>query len=168
MTIIASDDFKKEVNSNSNTDIEPKFELSDFAYTMADELDMNFPKQDPILGDWLKSRSMNMLHGGSGFGKTWVTLSVALSLATGKSFIPAWTVYCEPMKVLLVDGEMDCDELRQRKIDLVKGIGISPKIENLVTISNLHLVEKCGGMLDLSRDGDRKPPISTPFTCRGG
>ncbi len=127
-----------------------------YAYSMSEELSMEFPKQELILGEWLFTDSMNMVHGGTGIGKTWMMLGVALTLATGETFIPGWKLNVSPMKVLLVDGEMSPDDLRERKVELAKGVGISTSIDNLVTLSSVHTVAKGGHMIDLSQKNQRE------------
>jgi hypothetical protein len=126
---------------------------------MALEKTLTFKKMKPVLGSWLLSGSMNMIHGPAGKGKTWVVLGSGLSLATGVSFVPGWEVHSPPVKVLMVDGEMSPDQLRDRKFGLIDGCPgvIDPfRQENLVTISNIHLSASGFLFLDLSQPQDRK------------
>lgn len=144
------DEFRKESGGGKTLN------LTETAYTMAEEADIDFPEQKIILGDWLMSDSINMIHGGTGFGKTWLVLGVALTLATGTEFIPGWKFNGEPMNVLLVDGEMSPDDLKSRKAALVKGVEISAKVKTLTTISNIYRTQKSQGMIDLTKEHDRE------------
>src|SRR5262249_2379695 len=65
---------------------------------------------------WLYERSLNMVYGPRGVGKTFFLLELALRLATGKPFL-AWPIRA-PVGVLYVDGEMALDDLRTRAITL--------------------------------------------------
>jgi len=125
------------------------------SYTMKQERSIYFPEQERVLGDWLVNNSLNMIHGGSGIGKTWVVLATLLSLATGKMIMPNWEVHCTPMKVLLVDGEMEPADLRKRKFELLEGIGHQNDLDNFVTTSNIHMVREGFKFLDLSNTEDR-------------
>lgn len=66
---------------------------------------------------WLPERSIIMVHGPRGDGKTWYALSLTTALVTGSSFLK-WSVTA-PVGVLYVDGEMALDELRQRATSLM-------------------------------------------------
>jgi hypothetical protein len=130
-----------------------------YSYSMVEEKDIEFEKMYPILGFWLLSGSINMIHGPAGKGKTWAVLGCGLTLATAVSFVPGWEAHSEPLKVLMVDGEMSPDQLRERKYDLIAGCSESfdhALLENLCTISNIHLSSKGLPFLDLTQAQDRK------------
>jgi 5S rRNA maturation endonuclease (ribonuclease M5) len=59
--------------------------------------------------DWLKERSIVMVYGPRGVGKTMQLLGLSISLATGKPFLK-WAVH-QSVGVLYVDGEMSLAEL---------------------------------------------------------
>lgn len=62
--------------------------------------------------DWLHEKSLVMVYGPRGVGKTMALLGLAISLTTGQPFLK-WPVY-HPTGVLYVEGEMPVDELRER------------------------------------------------------
>lgn len=68
-----------------------------------------------ILEPWLFKRSLNMIFGWRGIGKSWVSTGIAISASTGKGFL-GWK--CpddyQPLKTLFVDGEMTLDMLKSR------------------------------------------------------
>ena len=59
-----------------------------------------------------------MIHGPRGVGKTYLTLSVAMAIASGREFL-GWTVP-NPARVLYVDGEITCNELQERSRSLLQ------------------------------------------------
>lgn len=72
---------------------------------------------DPIL----KERQVGMIYAPTGVGKTWVTLSLAVIVASGNgaNFL-GFQALGEGKKVMLIDGEMDTEDLQQR-IGLITG-----------------------------------------------
>ena len=69
------------------------------------------------LTPWLIEGGLVMVYGPRGVGKTFFTLSLAISLASGQPFLK-WPVE-EPVGVLLIDGEMALGELRDRIVELL-------------------------------------------------
>ena len=79
-------------------------------------LKMEIPER-PKLFPWLPQGGLGMVYGPRGIGKTFFSLSFAISLATGTPFLK-WEAP-PPTGVLLVDGEMPISQLRERAVDLL-------------------------------------------------
>ena len=119
---------------------------------------------DPIIGH----KSFNLLLGKRGAGKSWVGISIAYSLATGRSFIKNWNVN-KPCKVLYVNGEVDKDLMDDRCyiIDKMYGKGVKKKNAlfhtdralDLTTETSQKKVEKYLNTAGI-KDGDTKMPVS--------
>jgi putative DNA primase/helicase len=90
---------------------EPPVRLAD-AVVSYDELQtLQMPKREVYL-DWLSERSLVMVYGPRGVGKTMALLGLAVSLTTGAPFLK-WKIH-RSTGVLYVEGEMPVDELRDR------------------------------------------------------
>jgi hypothetical protein len=72
----------------------------------------NLPAREPILDPILAQKSLMMLYGPRGLGKTHVALGLAWAAASGQSFLK-WKAE-RPHKVVYVDGEMAAVDLQQR------------------------------------------------------
>jgi putative DNA primase/helicase len=70
--------------------------------------------------------SLVMLHAPRGVGKTWFQIGLANALVTGQSFL-GWPVG-KAVGVLMIDGEMDLPELRDRIKALVRDTPQAPFI----------------------------------------
>jgi hypothetical protein len=68
---------------------------------------------------WLYERSLVMIYGPRGVGKTMALLALSISLSTGDPFLK-WPMH-QAVGVLYVDGEMSLDELRKRAVTLAGG-----------------------------------------------
>ena len=119
---------------------------------------------DPIIGN----KSFNLLLGKRGAGKSWLGISIAYSLATGRSFIKNWNVP-KPCKVLYINGEVD-DDLMDDRINLLdKFYSKSIKKKNvlfrtdrgldLTTPESQVKVEKYLNTASL-KEGDSRMPVS--------
>jgi putative DNA primase/helicase len=77
---------------------------------------MDLPAPRPILesahGPLLTSKSLALLHGPRGIGKSLVALGIAWAAATGGRFL-GWQAP-QPRRVTYIDGEMAAAELRER------------------------------------------------------
>ncbi len=74
------------------------------------EIDM--PKCEPIIGNWLRQGDLGFICGPRGLGKTWLAMLLARRCAEGGT-LGDWTVP-KPRRVLYVDGEMSMDAIRER------------------------------------------------------
>ena len=66
--------------------------------------------------DWLHERSLVMVYGPRGVGKTMGLLGLSISLTTGRPFLK-WAIH-QAVGVLYVDGEMSLEDLRKRAVTL--------------------------------------------------
>jgi putative DNA primase/helicase len=85
----------------------------------AELLTMEVPEPAMLLDPIIREQDLVELYSWRGTGKTWFTLSQAIAVATGTSFL-RWTVP-EPQPVCFVDGEMTLFELKQRYAWLLRG-----------------------------------------------
>ena len=102
-------------------------------------------KERARLLPWLPEGGHIMVYGPRGIGKTYFALSLAISLATGETFLK-W----EPIKavgVLIVDGEMALTELRDRLRSLLPGTPTAP----LEILSHEYVYSKYEQDLNLGR-----------------
>jgi hypothetical protein len=76
----------------------------------------NIP-EPKVLVPWLKEGGLAMVFGNRGVGKSFFSLGLSISLATGGQFL-SWPV-TTPVDVLYVDGEMALSEFRDRIKHLV-------------------------------------------------
>ncbi|TLS78275.1 hypothetical protein FE236_00505 [Mariprofundus erugo] len=74
-----------------------------------------------MLGDWLSHRSLILLYGPRGLGKTQFSLEVAVAVATGGQFIGWQAPKAE--NVLYIDGEMNGSIMRQRLSEITSSNG---------------------------------------------
>jgi hypothetical protein len=76
----------------------------------------NRPDRGAILAPLLRSRSLNLLYGPRGLGKTFVAMAMARAAATGERFL-GWQAD-RPHSVLYVEGEMAAADIQQRLVVL--------------------------------------------------
>jgi len=75
-------------------------------------LKRDFPVRRSLLAPWLPERSLAMLYGGRGVGKSMLSLSIAIAVAGGRTFL-GWEASGQHA-VLYVDGEMAREDLQAR------------------------------------------------------
>lgn len=96
------------------------------AVTLAELQSLELPKREILLGPWIRQRWLGMVFAERGVGKSWLCHGVALAAAAGRTFL-RWTAP-QPRRVLLVDGELTSEELRdERLLPLCKSLGIDPR-----------------------------------------
>lgn len=71
----------------------------------------DIPRREPIF-PWLLQQALVMLYAWRGVGKTWVSLGIAVAIATGGRFLK-WHA-SKPHKVVYLDGEMPAYALQER------------------------------------------------------
>lgn len=80
-------------------------------------LGMNIPTRKLLLSPWLPEKGLAMIHATRGIGKTWLSLSIAVAVASGRNLL-GWNVEMS-CNVLYVDGEMSGADLKKRLGDIV-------------------------------------------------
>lgn len=87
--------------------------------TAEDLLVRDFPPREILLAPFVAKKSLTMIYGRRGCGKTWTAESIALAVASGgvvfdsRGTCPAWSAP-SAREVLLVDGEMPGSMIRDR------------------------------------------------------
>jgi len=85
-------------------DVEQQARLPLVAVDIHDIAKMTFRPRQSLLGPWLCSQDLTMVHAARGIGKTHFALGVAFAVATGGTFLK-WGAP-GPRKVLYLDGEL--------------------------------------------------------------
>jgi predicted ATP-dependent serine protease len=104
---------------------------------------------------WLQEGTLSMIFGPRGVGKTYLSIGLAVALASGSDFL-SWETP-EPAGVLVVDGEMALDDLRQRVINLS---GDRPPT-NLFFLTSEVVFEKLQEDLVLTQERWREAVVRT-------
>lgn len=100
------------------------------------------PPRQRLMGAWLVEESYTLLYAPRGLGKTQFLLGAAIALAKGQDFLGYHVP--EPVRVLVMDGEMSPAELKERLHVLSNGDVPS---DNLLVISTM-LAERPWGLLN--------------------
>ncbi len=79
---------------------------------LPDFLDLELPPRRTLLRPWLPRKSITMIYGPRGMGKTLLMLSVGYAVASGGELF-GWNAP-EPHQVLYIDAEMPADEMQRR------------------------------------------------------
>ena len=81
-------------------------------YSLDELLELEIPKRQYLLSPWLQSQGLCMIYSTRGFGKTWIALEIAYTVASGGQFL-SWESE-NPAGVLYIDGDMALIELQER------------------------------------------------------
>ena len=84
-------------------------------------LALDVPQREMLLAPILPERSLAMLYAPRGIGKSWLGLSMALTVASGGSLL-RWNAP-KARRVLYVDGEMPLPDLQARLRLIATGLG---------------------------------------------
>ncbi len=125
------------------------------------------PRKEPLVYGLIARGDMAMIFGPPGCGKTWLTIGLSLSVASGRNFVGYGTTKA---RVLYIDGEMQVDKMQKRMNIMRRSIGASieevdknfaimskaymmitdgPKLNSLTTDEGKLLVEKAAEDRDL-------------------
>lgn len=107
--------------------------------TLGDLLATPTPPRVPLVTPWLREAESVLVYAPSGVGKSMLTLTLALCIAGGGSFL-GWHVH-HPRKVLLVDGEMHREDLSDRCRSLILTVdGCDKEMagQNMTILSRQH------------------------------
>jgi KaiC/GvpD/RAD55 family RecA-like ATPase len=108
----------------------------------------------PIFGDWLLERGLAMLYAPSGIGKSWLSLSIATAIAGGGS-LHNWNAPSAE-RVMLVDGEMDLSDIKDRLGIVFKAVkGDAKKAASNLNICARKDPHAAREFLDLATDDGR-------------
>jgi len=113
-------------------------------------LDLDIPPRRPMLGSWLTDRHLSMVFAEAGVGKSMFTLVCALAIAGGGRVFGRWQANA-PRRVMIVDGEMDNVELKERLGALLTagdGVSLEQVRKNLHVVSRLD--QGRGAFVDLT------------------
>ncbi|TVM17094.1 hypothetical protein DPQ33_09855 [Oceanidesulfovibrio indonesiensis] len=124
--------------------------------TFGELLELDIPVREDLITPWLREGESAMIYAAAGVGKSMYSLSLALTIAGGGSYL-AWTAP-KPRKVLLVDGEMHMDDIKSRSTMLLE------KMEDLdhdLVRQNLHIISRQGQKAevqfpDIAKAGGRR------------
>jgi hypothetical protein len=123
--------------------------------TLAELMRMKLPRVEYMISPWLQSRSINMLWGWRGVGKTFTSLAIGLSVSAGLDFL-GWTVP-KARNVLYVDGEMDAAELRdkrlQKMLDAMEPETRALALENFALLHHSEFEFGIPDLADETKDG---------------
>ena len=103
------------------------------AVSIADLLKLDIRPREMVLHPFLPTQGLAMLYSKRGVGKTFLSLGIAVAVASGTRFL-RWSAP-NSRRVLYVDGEMPCAALRQRVSDIIAGTDIGDPLDNLKIIT---------------------------------
>jgi putative DNA primase/helicase len=115
---------------------------------MEDFISLRFPPRQFLLKPWLTTTGLTMIDAAAGHGKTWLALSIAYAVASGRPLLE-WP--CERAgKVLYVDGELPGELLQTR----LKLLGPPLPETSLRVVSHSQFEMRSALILDLgTQDG---------------
>jgi len=115
---------------------------------LAELLQYDIPQKEPILEQILQEGSLGMIYAKRGVGKTFASLEVAFTVASGgEMFDGRWKAQ-KPRKVLFVDGEMPAITLKTRLAEIIASSNVSNFNPENLRILTPDLQEQ--GMPDIS------------------
>lgn len=83
-------------------------------------LKLDIPPRQMVLGPIIAEKSINMIYGPRGCGKTHLVVGIALAVAAGNAFL-RWSAP-KPCRVLIIDGEMPGAVLIERLSAATQGL----------------------------------------------
>lgn len=135
------------MNNENNNVFNAEFKV----YTMNDFMKIQLKPIIYLVKPLIPESGVSLLYAERGAGKTFMSLSIACAAASGFDFLNFQVP--QPCKVLYVDGEMDCREIKDRLQKLERGFAMENKIVNR---DNLRLF-LCGMQGDMEM-----PNLATP------
>lgn len=136
---------------SENVHAEPAEPFGRIKELTVDELiALELPPREHIIYPILPSKGLMMVHAARGTGKTFFVISLALAIATASSFLD-WKVP-KARNVLIVDGEMATEDLKNRFASIIKGASV--EILSLKNFSLIAADHQENGLPDLAtKDG---------------
>lgn len=108
--------YRREQSKPAAPEAPPPVQLSNFVLTPKMMTTLDIPPQEECL-DWLKSRSINMVHAPRGTGKSLFALELVARASQGAGKFLAWDVK-RKWNCVYIDGEMSLSQLKERYQDL--------------------------------------------------
>lgn len=108
--------------------------LARFVISAPALLALNVPKREMIIEPWLPKAGLAMIFAKRGVGKTYLTMSLAASIAAGHQKFLGHYPISNPRRVLYIDGELPLAELQTRLARLCH-----PASANLMLLSSEQL-----------------------------
>lgn len=90
-----------------------------------------------VIKDLVKLGEQIMIFGPRGVSKSYFSYFLALSIASGLNIFDDLLVVEHPLKVLIIDGEMEISLIKKRLLSIAKGLGIK-QIDNLSILSSSY------------------------------
>ena len=103
------------------------------ALTVTELLTLDVKPREMILAPILPTQGLVMLYSKRGVGKTYLSLGIAVAVASGGTFL-RWKAD-RPRRVLYVDGEMPAVSIKERMTAIVAGAEGDPPDANLKIIT---------------------------------
>jgi putative DNA primase/helicase len=119
---------------------------------LADFLALELPARGMLLAPILPEKSISMVFGPRGCGKTHIGLGIALAIASGDQFL-RWSA-SRPAKVLYLDGEMPAKVLQGRLDDALKRVSDVDSARSNLAILSADQIER--SLPDLGSDDGRE------------
>lgn len=108
------------------------------AIRLGQMLEIVFPVDIALLGSLILAKSIGMIAGLRGGGKSWLAMLVAYAIAGGKSLEPWGAGACVPVAIL--DGEMRIASLKER-MALIHALN-SDQESRTAAEKNLHIISR--------------------------
>jgi len=93
-----------------------------------------FPPREYVLSPILETQGLCLIHGPTGVGKTYLSLTLAYAIATGSGLFENRWVAPKPRKILYIDGEMSGPVMQERLAQIVKGFENEPPSQDYLQI----------------------------------
>lgn len=114
------------------------------------------PRPLPIIQDTLNPGEVMLLSGPPKAGKSFLTMQLALAVATGREFI---TLKCKKGKVLYVDGELSCNALIYRVRGIMEKMGMQRYPDNLKIVPVSDMMLTLDNVISDIEHADNKPDL---------
>lgn len=112
------------------------------ALSTAQLLALPTPEEAWVLHDLISVGDRVMLYGAKGQCKTWLNLTIALSIAAGQPGLSGFIRPAMPRKVLIIDGEQSLADLQERVKKLSQGLNIDIEQLNTLSLISASVIER--------------------------
>ena len=130
-----------EIKNNHNNNQKVKISIK-----TAEELaHMDFPDREWLIKDLWREREHMMIYSPTGMGKSWFAWSIATAITGGGMIKEGLWENEKPEKVLLIDGEMDMEDLKERQELSIKATGADQES----VYKNLQIISRQDQMMNL-------------------